>query len=62
MIKEAQRSNYTEPTVHSHNKVKTWNNTKPETRKKVNNDDNYLLKVIKLITVKSILNHLIIIL
>jgi hypothetical protein len=34
MIKEAKRSNYTEPIVHSHNKVKTWNITKSETRKK----------------------------
>jgi len=34
VITKAKRSNYTEPIVHSHNKVKMWNITKSETKKK----------------------------
>lgn len=33
VIKEAKRSNYIEPIVHYHNKVKTWNIIKSETKK-----------------------------
>jgi len=44
VIKEAQRANYNEQTVNSHNKVNTtWNIIKSATREKVNNDDISLL-------------------